>query len=98
MGDYLVTCVVKPNRLSSHEHLTHIGNIAGAWKITRESAIQRIDSRTDTFYTQDAHNRRVNIGVVREAGKVPYLRTHADNQWNDNLLALAECSGSCNLV
>lgn len=28
------------------------------------------------------------IGVVRTAGQKPYLRTHADGQWADNLLAL----------
>ena len=94
-----VTCVNKPNRFSTHEHITHIGNIAGRWKITRESAIQRIEAKTDSFYTVDATTgKRAEIGVVREAGKQPYLRTHADGKWNDNLLALAECDGGCGLV
>jgi hypothetical protein len=94
-----VTCVNKPNRFSTHEHITHIGNIAGRWKITRESAIQRIDAKADSFYTVDATTgKRAEIGVVREAGKLPYLRTHADGKWNDNLLALAECDGNCALV
>ena len=99
MGDHQITCVTKPNRSSTHEHITHIGNIAGKWKITRESAVQRIDSKTDSFYTIDSTTgKRVEIGVVRETGKLPYLRTHADGKWNDNLLALAECDGSCALV
>nr|WP_314464360.1 DUF3892 domain-containing protein [uncultured Novosphingobium sp.] len=35
---------------------------------------------------------RANIGVVNgQNGK--YLRTYADGKWNDNLLALPECSG-----
>jgi hypothetical protein len=99
MGDYQVTCITKPDRFSQHEHITHIGNIAGGWKITRESAIQRIESKSDSFYTVDSTTgRRAEVGVVREAGKLPYLRTHADGKWNDNLLALAECGGSCRLV
>ena len=27
-------------------------------------------------------------GVVEPAGKVPYLRTHADGTWDDNLKSL----------
>jgi hypothetical protein len=38
------------------------------------------------------------IRVVREAGKLPYLRTYADGKWNDNLLAQRECDGTCRLV
>ena len=99
MNSYQITCVNKPNRFSTHEHITHIGNIAGKWKITRESAIQRIDAKTDSFYTVDASTgKRAEIGVVRETGKAPYLKTHADGKWNDNLLAQAECDGNCGLV
>jgi len=99
MGNYQVTCINKPDRFSRHEHITHIGNIAGGWRITRESAIQRIESKTDSFYTVDASTgKRADIGVVREAGKAPYLRTYADGKWNDNLLALAECGSNCRLI
>ncbi|MEQ1853866.1 MAG: DUF3892 domain-containing protein [Chthoniobacteraceae bacterium] len=99
MTTHQITCITKPNRFSTHEHITHIGNIAGKWKITRESAIQRIDSKADSFYTVDSTTgKRAEIAVVRETGKLPYLRTHADGKWNDNLLALAECDGGCALV
>ena len=92
MPEYQVTCINKPNRNSPHEHITHIGNTAGNWKLTREDAIQRIDSKTAAFYTVDrTTGKKVYIGVVREAGKLPYLRTYADGKWNDNLLALDEC-------
>jgi 23S rRNA A2030 N6-methylase RlmJ len=99
MSEYQVTCVTKPDRFSTHEHITHIGNIANNWKITRESAITRIESKQEAFYTVDSSTgRKAYVGVVREAGKTPYLRTHADSQWNDNLLAQKECDGSCKLV
>jgi hypothetical protein len=99
MKEYQVTCVTKPDRFSTHEHITHIGNTANNWKITRESAITRIDSKQDAFYTVDSGTgRKAYVGVVREAGKAPYLRTHADGKWNDNLLAQAECNGSCKLI
>ncbi len=98
--EYEVTCINKPNRASSHEHITHIGNVAGNWRMIREDAIRRIDSKEEAFYTIDrTTGRKVYIGVVRGDGsKAPYLRTYADNTWNDNLLALAECNGACKLI
>ncbi len=30
----------------------------------------------------------VAVGVMRPQGQAPYLRTHADGQWNNNLLSL----------
>jgi hypothetical protein len=94
-----VTCINKPHHSSSHEHITHIGNSAEQWRFTREEAIRRIDSAVDTFYTIDASTRkRAIVGVVRVAGHQPYLRTHADGKWADNLLALGECGSACKVV
>jgi Protein of unknown function (DUF3892) len=100
MNEVQVTCITKPNRTSSHEHITHIGsNLGSKWRITREAAIQRIEAKTESFYTLDkVTGRHVYIGVVREVGKAPYLRTYADGKWNDNLLAQAECDGDCKLI
>jgi hypothetical protein len=99
MKEYQVTCVTKPNRFSPHEHITHIGNITDGWKITRAVAIQKMESKLEAFYTVDRFTgRKMYVGVVRETGKLPYLRTHADGKWNDNLLAQAECNGSCRMI
>jgi Protein of unknown function (DUF3892) len=92
MADVQVTCITKPNPNSPHEHITHLGNPAGNWIWTREQVIQSIDAKTNTFYVADpATSKRAYIGVVREAGKLPYLRTHADGSWNNNLLSLNQC-------
>ena len=96
MKEFLVTCINKPNRMSSHEHITHIGNItndpANRWRLAREEAIRRIEAKEEAFYTVDrATGNKMYIDVVREAGRNPFLRTHADGKWNDNLLALPEC-------
>jgi hypothetical protein len=97
--EYEVTCITKPNRESRHEHITHIGNIAGNWRLDRESAIRRIESRAASFYTVDRYTgKRAYVDVVRENGKLPYLRTHADGKWNDNLLAQPECGASCSVI
>lgn len=99
MNQYEVNCVQKPNRNSPHEHITHIGHAGGKWRMTTEAAIARIDAGRDAFYTLDTVTKtRVYIGVVREAGKAPYLRTHADGKWNNNLLAQQECGVDCRIV
>ncbi|HEV7608513.1 MAG TPA: DUF3892 domain-containing protein [Steroidobacteraceae bacterium] len=99
MNEFQVTCITKPNRASQHEHITHIGNIAGSWKLTREEAIRRIDANIEGYYTiEKTTGKRAVVGVVRGDGnKAPYLRTHADGKWNDNLLAQDECTASCDL-
>lgn len=100
MSEFEVTCINKPNRESRHEHITHIGNTGAGWRLTREVAIGRIESNQETFYTVDRQTgKRAYVGVVRETGKTPYLRTHADGKWNDNLLAQRECDGTaCKLI
>lgn len=99
MKEYEVNCVNKPNRSSAHEHITHIGHAVNKWRLTREAAIARIDSKSEAFYTVDkTTGKRAYIGVVREMGKAPYLRTHADGKWNDNLLAQSECGFDCKLI
>lgn len=98
MNECRVTCVIKPNRYSIHEHITHIGNPAGAWMLSREEAIRRIDAKTEAYYTVDVPTgKKAYVMVVRESGKLPYLRTHADGKPNDNLLALDECGPACRL-
>lgn len=89
MADLQVTCINKPDRMNSHEHITHLGGIR--WRLTRDEVIRRIEGRTDTFYTL-VGSKRADVGVRREPGKLPYVQTHADGYWNNNLLALTECA------
>ena len=94
MADCQITCIRKHNHMSSHEHITHVGNrITANWMWTREDVIQSIDQKTNTFYVLDPRNgKRSNVGVVRPSdGRAPFLQTHADGDWNNNLLSLPEC-------
>ena len=91
MSDVQVTCITKPNPQSPHEHITHLGN-PPSWMWTREQVIASIDAKSNTFFVLDPRTgKRANIGVVRTAGRAPYLKTHADGVWNDNLLSLNQC-------
>lgn len=91
MADVLVDCINKTPRNNTHEGITHLGGPGGGgWKFTRAQVIQCIESGTDTFHTY-VNGKRADIGVVNGPnGK--YVRTHADGVWNDNLLALKECT------
>ena len=89
MADVRVTCIRKPHPQSPHEHITHIGTGQQLWP--REEVIRWIDQQDHTFFTQDSSGKRADVGVVREDGKAPYLRTYADGKWNNNLLSLPQC-------
>lgn len=91
MSDAQVTCITKPNPQSTHEHITHLGN-GSQWRWTREQVIASIEAKTNTFFVLDpVSGKRAEIGVVREQGKAPYVRTYADGKWNNNLLSLTQC-------
>jgi Protein of unknown function (DUF3892) len=92
MADVQVTCITKPNAQSAHEHITELGNPRAGWKWTRERVIASIDAKTNTFFVLDPRTgQRANIGVVRQPGRAPFVRTYADGNWNDNLLSLDQC-------
>ena len=91
MADVRVTRITKPDRESTHEHITHLGG--SGWKWTRQQVIASIEQRTNTFYVLDAAGHRADVGVVDpEHARARYVRTYADGVRNDNLLALPSCS------
>jgi len=90
MADVQVTCITKPNLLSSHEHITHIGGVG--WKWGREDVIRSIDAGTNTFYVlEPTTGKKAYVGVVRPNGRAPYIQTYADGVWTNNLLSLPQC-------
>ncbi len=92
MADVQITCVTKPNMQSPHEHITHLGNPRGNWKWSREEVIRSIESRTNSFFVVDPlSGKRSEVGIVRPTYGAPYVRTHADGNWNNNLLSLNQC-------
>lgn len=92
MADVQVTCITKPHPTSPHEHITHLGNPRAGWIWTLQQVIESIDGRTNTFHVIDPNTgKRSNVGIVRPVGRPAYVRTHADGDWNDNLLALNQC-------
>jgi hypothetical protein len=63
---------------------------SSGWRLTKEAAIRRIRSKNEAFFTiNKLTGGKEYIGVVDATP--PYLRTHADGVWNDNLLAQPIC-------
>lgn len=93
MPDYRITHIRKLNRQSSHEHITHVGNLTNStvnWILTRENVIDSLRAGTNTFYVFEG-GKRSNVGVVDpKDGRLPFIKTYADGVWNDNLLSLPE--------
>ncbi len=92
MADLQVMCINKVPRQDPHEGITHLGGPGlSGWHWTRQRVIDAIERNEHTFYTS-ANGKRADVAVVNGPnGK--YVRTRADGQWNDNLLALPECKG-----
>lgn len=92
MANCQITCITKPNVHSPHEHITHVGNPSVPWKLTTTQVIHKIENKIDTFYVKDSKTGKVAyVGVIRILGKMPFIRTYADGDWNDNLLSLNQC-------
>jgi hypothetical protein len=87
MAEYLVTCATKPNRFSAHDNITRLGG--PSWSGTHTQVIGWINAG-NTLFTL-AEGRRAIVAPWPNTRTGPYVRTHADGEWNDNLLALPEC-------
>jgi hypothetical protein len=90
MANVRITCITKSGDGSSCDCITHVGGTGGGgWRWTTARVVDSIEKKTNTFYTLVDGNR-ASVGVVNgQSGK--YLRTYADGEWNDNLLALPSC-------
>lgn len=75
---------------SQHEHIAEVRwrnpetDASGA--STREAMVDWIKNKGGDARVRDNAGNEATVGVVD--ANPPYIRTHADGVWNDNLLAL----------
>ena len=88
-----IQCINKAPRNDPRRHITHVGGVnpdAKSWKLTEEAAIQGIkDGKWDFYVSERGLTIDVIIAVSRFGNE--YLKTKADGERPDNLLALPEC-------
>jgi hypothetical protein len=90
MSNVQILCVSKSHSQGGNEHITRVGGTG--WNWTVEQVVDSIEKHTNTFFVADSRSgKRAEVGVVRPLGARPFIRTHADGYWNDNLLALPSC-------
>ncbi|MBT2523452.1 DUF3892 domain-containing protein [Arthrobacter sp. ISL-28] len=74
-----------------HENITHFRWVeeesSKTGSIAKASLVEWIDIQGGRAYV-GSPNGRADVGVIRPQGRVPYLRTYADGEWNNNLLSL----------
>lgn len=94
-----VNCITRAIREGSEDDVVFIGNSSQHWCVSREAAIQRVSVRSEVYFTVDrATGQRAYVGLHRQEGKPPRLRTSLNGTWNDDLLALPSCGNNCKLL
>lgn len=88
MTTHQITAIRKPDRYSSHEHITHVKYDDEVH--SRAHVIKLIESGTDRFYVS-VGGISTWVQVVRQLGRDPYIRTTPDWTGKDNLLSLPSC-------
>jgi hypothetical protein len=89
-----ITCVTKRNRQSINERIARLGGInadGSPFQLTLDEAIAAVKQGVD-FYVERPAGDRVRVIVAHSARGFEYLRTTADGDEPNNLLALEECA------
>lgn len=89
-----VRCIRKTDRSSPYERIRAIGGLnpdGKRWELTTDQAIQGIESGRYAFYVERPAGDRVKVVVAKTAAGRKYLKTEADGDTPNNLLALPEC-------
>jgi len=82
-----VTCINKTDRSNPHERIENIGG--PNWKHREDDAISYIEHGVHSYFVSRGGYEADVIVAQRWGHK--YLKTRADGEQPDNLLALPEC-------
>jgi hypothetical protein len=89
-----IDCVTRTQRSGPHERISEVGGPntnGGRWKLQQGQAIAGIDSGKWTFHVEHPAAHAAAVIIATRLGK-RYLKTTADGEQPDDLLALPECS------
>lgn len=89
-----ISCINKSDRYNPHERIKAIGGVnpnGTRWRLTLAEAISGIENGEYAFYVERPSGDRVAVIVAVSAAGYKYLKTVADGDEPNNLLALPEC-------
>jgi hypothetical protein len=89
-----VQCINKTDHYNPHERIRHVGGVNSdgtRWKMSQPDAIKAIENGEYSFYVEQPAGDRVSVVVAVSAAGNKYLKTAADGDQPNNLLALPEC-------
>jgi hypothetical protein len=89
-----VDCVVRTDRVSPHHRIRAIGGLSRdgqPWRLGEEAAIAAIEEDRAVFYVEWPRGHRIDVVVGQGLGKT-YLKTEADGEVPERLLALPDCA------
>lgn len=89
-----ITCINKTDRSDPHERIRRIGGVnpdGTGWRLSLDEAIRTSEDGTYAFYVERPAGDRVAVVVATSARGNKYLKTTADGEQPNNLLALPEC-------
>jgi Protein of unknown function (DUF3892) len=89
-----ISCINKTDRTNPHERIDYVGGVnpdGTRWLLSVHEAIVGIEQGTWEFYVERPTGHRVRVIVATSALGHKYLKTEADGEQPNNLLALPEC-------
>jgi hypothetical protein len=89
-----IDCINKTDRANAHERIASFGGKNGdgsRWRLSQAEAVAGVKNGTYAFYVERPAGHAVDVVIARSAYGHEYLKTVADGEHPNNLLALAEC-------
>ncbi|WP_437673169.1 DUF3892 domain-containing protein [Sorangium sp. So ce131] len=89
-----VSCIRRTNRQSAHERIQGIGGVepdGTPWYHPLAVAISNISSKRFSYYVERPGGHRVTLVIARSSAGHDYVKTEADGEQPNNLLALPDC-------